>query len=331
MTDPTTLEQLHNFVDDLGNTLDTVFPGDIRCGNIILCGMGGSAITADVVADCCSPSSVKPITVVKSPVLPSWVGGETLAIVSSYSGNTAETIEMYRCACDAGCTVVAITSGGVLGQLAESDGRPIMVLPKGLHPRHSIGYMIGYTLAVMRAAGCPDVSDEVRRVLPELRAYRDSLEGEGSMAVELASLYMGHVPVVCSDSGLKSVVLRWKTQFNENSKYVAFCSPIPEFNHCGLGSWLDDHRDNYALTVLVTGVDRASGPVADAMSRLDSAGVPYRRIDMDGSSPMADMLMAVMLGDYTSVRMAEMRGIDPAEVKPVMLMKERLSRRHPVG
>lgn len=326
----TTSEQLHNFVEDLNRTLDTRVNATVRCRNIVLCGMGGSAITSDVVADCCMASSKVPITVVKSPVLPSWVGRDTFALVSSYSGNTAETLEMYESARSRGCTVVAITSGGRLRELAERDGNSVMLLPEGLHPRHSIGYMIGYTLALMTAAGCTDVSDKIREIIPSLRRYRDSLEQEGSLAWELARHYLDHVPVVCSDSRLKSVVLRWKTQFNENSKYVAFCGPIPEFNYCGLDSWLHSARDNYALTILVSHDDEIPGcdsSVSEAIGRLRGAGVPFREVVLGGSTSMEDMFRAIMLGDYTSIYMAEIRGIDSAEVKPVMLMKERLNNR----
>ena len=113
-----TSEQLHAFVDDLERTLGTDVGFSLDCDNIILCGMGGSAITSDVVADLCYMTSKVPITVVRSPLLPSWVGRRTLAVISSYSGNTAETIEMYRRAVMKGCTIVVLTSGGVLRTLA---------------------------------------------------------------------------------------------------------------------------------------------------------------------------------------------------------------------
>ena len=317
-----TSDQLHAFVDDLERTLGTDVGYTLDCDSIILCGMGGSAITSDVVADLCSPTSRVPITVVRSPLLPSWVGRRTLAIISSYSGNTAETIEMYRRAVMKGCTIVVLTSGGILRSLAEGDGTHIMMIPEGLHPRHSIGYMIGYTLAIMNAAGCPDISDSIRSILPSLRSYRDMLEGDSSLARELAGRYLGHVPVICSDSRMKSVVFRWKTQFNENSKYIAFSNHIPEFIYRGMDSWSGYKGGNMALTVLTGIGDSAS--VADVISNLRDSGTDFMEIRLGGSSELEDMFRAIMLGDYISIYMADMRGIDSAEVKPVMLMKERL-------
>ena len=317
-----TSEQLHAFVDDLERTLGTDLGYTLDCRDIILCGMGGSAITSDVVADLCSPVSDKQITVVRSPLLPSWVGRGTLAIISSYSGNTAETLEMYHRSMMKGCTVVVLTSGGKLLDMATRDGAHIMTLPEGLHPRHSIGYMIGYTLAIMKAAGCPDMSDSIHSILPSLRDYRSMLEGPMSIARTLASEYLDHVPVICSDSSMRSVVFRWKTQFNENSKYVAFCNQIPEFVYCGLESWKGSDDCNMALTVLKAYGDDPS--VDRTIASLSDSGTVFRVIDLGGSSEMEDMFRAIMLGDYTSIYMADMRGIDSAEVKPVMLMKERL-------
>lgn len=321
-----TYEQLHAFVDDLERTLGTDAGYDLDCDNIILCGMGGSAITSDVVADCCSKGSKVPITVVRSPLLPSWVGRRTLAVISSYSGNTAETIEMYNRAIAKGCTIVVLTSGGILKGLAERDGTHLMMIPEGLHPRHSIGYMIGYTLAIMNAAGCPDVSGSIRSILPSLRDYRDMLEGPKSLARDLALRYIDHVPVICSDSRMRSVVFRWKTQFNENSKYIAFCNQIPGFIYCGLDSWLGYKQGNAALTVL-TGMGNTPA-VEKVVTELKDSNTDFIEIQLGGASEMEDMFRAIMLGDFISIYMAEIRGIDSAEVKPVMLMKERLKSFH---
>ena len=154
--------QLFNFVDDLEASLGFDPGSRYDCDNIILCGVGGSAVSSDFATDCCLVDSVKPIRLIKYPDLPSWASDRTLAVISSYSGNTAETLEMYRQAKSKGCAVVAITSGGALKEEAVRGGDELVMLPEGMHPRHAIGYMIGYTLAVIHAAGGPDLSDAIR-------------------------------------------------------------------------------------------------------------------------------------------------------------------------
>ena len=325
--------QLFNFVDDLEASLGFDPGSRYDCDNIILCGVGGSAVSSDFATDCCLVDSVKPIRLIKYPDLPSWASDRTLAVISSYSGNTAETLEMYRQAKSKGCAVVAITSGGALKEEAVRGGDELVMLPEGMHPRHAIGYMIGYTLAVIHAAGGPDLSDAIRGFIPSLRRYRDgTVLGDGGLASDLAREYLGSVPVICSDSSMRSVAFRWKTQINENSKYVAFCDSEPTFSINDLRAWASSDHGECVLTFLVGCDDRmcvGTGTMESAIRELQSSGVRMRVIRLGGSSTLENMFRAIILGDYVSVDMANLRGMDPAEVRPVMLMKEKLAgRRH---
>ncbi len=323
MTDsiPTHL-QLYHFVDDLEKSLSEKVDLDIDCDGIILCGVGGSAVSGDFAADCCYMESKVPIRLIKYPDLPAWAGPSTLAVVSSYSGNTAETLEMYRQAKARGCRTVVITSGGILMDEAKGHGDDMMPLPAGMHPRHAIGYMIGYTLAVIRCAGGPDLSGRIGEFIPALREYRDSVSSENGRAMVIAKALMGTVPVICSDSYMRSVAFRWKTQVNENSKFVAFCESEPEFGRCCGGAWAKDPRDGCTVIVLRGDVPDPAVLDSDIDLMRDSQSAMVVRID--GKTPLENMFRAIILGDYVSVFMAEIRGIDAAEVKPVMQVKAKL-------
>ncbi len=323
MTDsiPTGL-QLYHFVDDLERSLSEKVDFDIDCDEIILCGVGGSAVSGDFAADCCYDESKVPIRLIKYPDLPEWVDSRTLAVVSSYSGNTAETLEMYHQAKARGCRIVVITSGGVLMSEARDSGDDMMPLPVGMHPRHAIGYMIGYTLAVIRCAGGPDLSDRIRRFIPSLREYRDAVSSPEGQATAIAKEFMGSVPIICSDSYMRSVAFRWKTQVNENSKFVAFCESEPEFGACHADAWSDAPRRECIVAVL-----RGDIPEPAPLDALVGSMHPEQKvmvIPIDGATPLENMFRAIILGDYVSVFMAEIRGIDAAEVRPVMQMKAKL-------
>ena len=110
--------QLYHFIDDLEASLGYRPDAEFDCDNIVLCGFGGSAVSGYFAADCCYTESRKYIHLLKYPELPNWVGPRTLAIVSSYSGNTAETLALYTQAKSKGCVVVAVTSGGKLRQVS---------------------------------------------------------------------------------------------------------------------------------------------------------------------------------------------------------------------
>jgi len=133
MHSDTALEQLHGIIDNMEHALsrDVGLDG-LDIDSIMMCAMGGSAISANIIADCCSTYVGIPISVNRSPLIPQWVGPRTLVIISSYSGNTDETIEMYNRAKMQKAPVVIITAGGKLKEIADRDNCPIMLLPQGL-------------------------------------------------------------------------------------------------------------------------------------------------------------------------------------------------------
>ena len=319
-------KQLHDFIDDLERCLDFKIEGDFDCDNIVLCGMGGSAISGNVVADYCMKRTRKPIVAIMNTCLPKWVNRRTLVIISSYSGNTLETLESYRQILDVGCKRVVITSGGILEKLAKKNNDPLIMLPDNLHPRHSIGYMIGYIFGVIRTALSMGPQTDIIESIDSLRAFRDELEDKNGIAMKLARRYIDSIPVVCSYSKMQSVIFRWKTQFNENSKYVAFCSTITEFVYSDLNGWLNGRRPNYSLTVIIDNESSITDNVyvGNLIRYLDDHRVKYELVTLDGKSDVDNFFRALMLGDYISMYMAEIQGVDPSGVPPITLLKTKL-------
>lgn len=320
-----TSEQLYHFVDDLEKTLSFSFEIEGEFDDILLCGMGGSAISSDIVSDLCFEHSRIPIRVSKYSEIPRWAGPRTLVICSTYSGNTQESVAAYEGAVAAGCKVIAITAGGLLMDLAERDGTCIIPMPTDMHPRHSIGYMIGYTLAVVQAVSGCDITDSIRECIQSLREYRDEIMPKKTgKAWRMAESLVGRVPLMLSDMSLRSVAFRWKTQFNENAKYIAFTNQSHEFNSCALDVWSADECSNGYLVVL-SGSD--SPELEDVMARMDERGCQYHVERFDGRSVVENKFMALILGDYISMYMAEIQGIDSGPVPPISRLKELLKER----
>jgi len=326
MTELSAIEQLHNSIDNMeaANNIDVKISG-LKIDSILMCAMGGSAISANIIADCCSTYVNIPISVNRTPLIPGWVGPKTLAIVSSYSGNTDETIEMYRRAKDQKAPCVILTSGGKLEQIAKEDNVPVILLPKNLQPRFSIGYMIGYIAAVMKAVGFPEFSDRINKVYDSLRNYRNYLEAPGSVAYLMAEKYKDVVPVVCTENKFKSVSLRWKGQFNENSKLIAFNGALSEFNYCEANPWSKYKGDRLRLIVLVGENDLADGgAVKKEVKNIETLKFPFDLVAVSGSSHEERVFRALILGDYISVYIAEMRGIDASDVSVITELKRRI-------
>lgn len=322
-----TSKQLHDFVDDLERCLNFNFDEKIDCDNIVLCGMGGSAISGNVVADCCLRASNKQIVAIMNTTLPNWISKRTLVVISSYSGNTLETLESYRQVLEIGCKRVVITAGGLLEKLARKNGDSLIMLPNNLHPRHSIGYMIGYIFGVIRATGCIGKPDILLDCIDSLRRYRDELEDrKNGPAMRLARQYLKKIPIICSYDGAQSIYFRWKTQFNENSKYVAFCTTALELYYSDVRWWSEGCKPNYALTVIVDkeGTKYRNVSMEKVLKYLDDNKIEYTKVVLNGDSGADNMFRALMLGDYISMYMAEIQNIDPSEVPPITLLKTKL-------
>ncbi|MBO4357414.1 MAG: hypothetical protein J5813_04520 [Candidatus Methanomethylophilaceae archaeon] len=322
-----TSKQLHDFIDDLEKCLNYEFKERIDCDNIVLCGMGGSAISGNVVADYCLRNSSKQIVAIMNTTLPNWINERTLVIISSYSGNTLETLESYRQILDVGCKRVVITAGGILEKLAKKNGDPLIMLPDNLHPRHSIGYMIGYIFGVIRATGCIGEQKDILECIESLRGYRDGLEDkENGLAIKLARQYIENIPIICSYSDIQSIIFRWKTQFNENSKYVAFCTTALDLYYSDVRWWSQGCRSNYTLTVILDKEGSISNDVSMSkmLKYLDDNKIKYTRVALNGHNGIENMFRALMLGDYISMYMAEIQDIDPSGVPPITLLKTKL-------
>lgn len=322
MKELTAFEQLHGFLDDLESSLDIPLP-DFDCDNIVLCGMGGSAISGSVTADIFNAHSKIYIHTLRNPIIPEWMNERTLAVISSYSGNTLETIRMYERARSQGCKLIVITAGGKLKEMAERDGVLLMTIKNGMDPRHSIGFMIGYLACIMKHTGT-DLTDEFKRTIPELKRYRDELEKEDSRALDLSSSLKDKVTMLLFDGGMKSVALRWKSELTENGKYIAMTKPLSDLSE------LNDRNDfaHNGLHAVIFARDVTEGSFADrAMQLLDSKAIGYDVLKAPSDSTIYNILSMMMLGDYTSVRMADDRGADPRDVWPIMKLKKLLGER----
>ena len=325
--DPTQArERLHEFLDDIRKTIDT----DIDLGKpevkaIFFGAMGGSAISANIVANCCSHYMDVPLTTNRSPIVPNWVGKGTLVIISTYSGNTDETLEMYNKVIKTEATVVVITAGGKIKDIAEKDGIPVLMVPTGFQPRYSAGFMIGYIAAVMASVGYTEFKNRLKGCIGSLETYRNYLEAPGSLAYLLADKYKGCIPVVCTENKFKAVSLRWKAAFNENAKTICFDTALSEFSYFEANPWSEYKGKKLRLIVLTGENDLADGgPVKTAVKNIESLGFPFDLVAIAGTTHEERLFRALILGDYVTVYMAEAARIDP-ELTPVITeLKKRI-------
>lgn len=300
---------------------------------LVVCGMGGSAIGADLVF-AALPRLAVPAVVVRGYRPPEWVGPETLVVIVSYSGQTAEALACAAHARARGCAPVCVTSGGSLGVLAERDGLPLVTVPGGGQPRAAVGSLSMSLLAVLEAAGlCHDHSGDVEAAAAQLEADA-ALLGPGSEeglnpAKSLARRLHERLAVVYGAGVTVPVARRWKGQINENAKAPAFFNELPELDHNELVGWtsLRSVAESAVAVFLYDpeGDERLTRRVELTAREYEALGVLTELVAARGPSRLARLFSLVQLGDYVSCYLAVLYGVDPTPVDAIQALKAGLA------
>ncbi|HUV29802.1 MAG TPA: bifunctional phosphoglucose/phosphomannose isomerase [Acidobacteriota bacterium] len=303
---------------------------------VVIVGMGGSAIGGDLVRTLTHLQLQVPLQVCRHYRLPQYVDERTLVIASSYSGNTEETLSAFAEALDRRCMFAAITTGGKLGELARVNGIPTVRIPPGLQPRAAIGYSFVPLLMLLEEAGLVEgMADQVSRTTANLVSLRDrydrSVPAADNPAKQLAAQIHGRVAIVYGGPELTDVVaVRWKGQICENGKNMAFANQYTEFNHNELVAWsrtIAPHRDHLAVIQLKDAGDhpKVSRRREIVGSIIEGLGVPVVEVASSGTVPLERMFSLIQMGDFVSYYLAVLNEVDPTPVDAIETLKRKLA------
>lgn len=301
---------------------------------ILFVGMGGSAISGDLVTALLTARARLPISVQRTYDLPAWVGRRTLVIASSYSGDTEETLSAYAQARRRGAMCAAVTSGGTLARWARRDDVPWAPIPAGWPPRTALGYLAGAPLGFLARLGlsplrAQELAAATAAMARTMRAWAPTVPTPRNVAKSLARRLHGRLVVIYgADGGWEAVVARWRGQLAENAKALASSHLFPEMNHNEVNGW----RFPPALVARCTAVilqDRRLHPrvlrrmaITGRIIRAGSARVI--EVTVPGPTPIARQLSMIALGDYLSVYLAVLHRVDPTPVDRVTDLKRQL-------
>lgn len=310
------LAQAHQIGDALWR-IDAagVAPHD-NSGELVVCGMGGSAVGGDLAAAAIGSRAKGRIRTVRGYDLGPGVGPDTLVLCASYSGSTEETLSCFDQACETGAQLVALTTGGPLADRAREHGAPVIGVPSGMQPRAAVVYM---TVGALECAALAGAAPSLRSEIEGSQAVLEEV-AEACAADDIARALQDTLPVVHGAGSTAAVARRWKTQLNENSKIAAFASEVPEANHNEIEGWTRglDLAPFSGVFLHAPGLhprlERRMELMAD---RLGETGAPVVRVDARGDTPVANVLSLVMIGDLVSVSLAELAGIDPTPVEAI--------------
>ena len=323
----------HGF--ELGGSAKSLPTGE-GLRSVVVCGMGGSGVTGDVVRAVLSRTFEIPIVTAKGYGLPSFCGRNTLVLAVSYSGNTEETLSAYHEAVSRGCRVVAVASGGALHAAAREDGVPAILIPANvIAPRAALGLLVGAALGVLNGiVAAPGGADGVReaveascRTLDDLSARLGPAQpAERNPAKQIATWLRGAVPLVWGTEGVAEVAaVRWKTQLNEKAKVPAFWGVVPEVDHNEVEGGSGQSGESYRIVMLRSQTEPQRMAVRTQATRdaMAAAGLESREVWAEGLSALEQALTLVMLGDFVSVYLAFLRGVDPTPIPILTGLKER--------
>ncbi len=300
--------------------------------NIVYGAMGGSALAALLVHTW--PKLALPFEVVRDYSIPAYVDAHTLFIAASYSGNTEETISAIGEAEAKGAQIAVIAGGGKLQQIAEAKGYLFVQLPKAEQPRYAVLYNFRALLQVLEAAG--KLQEDYRPVMATTaqflnnaaRAWRPDIATVNNAAKQIAQELVGKSIVVYGGPKMYPAAYKWKISFNENAKHIAWVNQYPELNHNEFIGWSKQPVDKPYSVIELRSIfehERVQKRFAVTERLLSGMRPSPIVVNAEGGTALEQMLWCVLFGDFVSIYLALLNGLNPAPVELVEKFKKALN------
>jgi len=301
---------------------------------VLISGMGGSAIGADLLAAYIAPTCRVPVIVQRDYSLPAWAQGpETLVITCSHSGNTEETLEAFELARQARCRILVICTGGELEKRARSARLPAWKFNHAGQPRAAVGFSFGLLLAVFSRLGligepgriAGEFAGAVEAMIKQQEKLRAEVPLAENPAKRMAGQLMGRWVNVLGSGVLAPVARRWKCQINEIAKAGAGFELLPEADHNSLAG-LQNPAEMHAHSMTLFLRARSDHPRNQLRSELTRKGFMQEGLNTDvyaaqGDSPLAHIWTALHFGDYLAYYLAMAYDTDPTPVDMLVNFK----------
>jgi glucose/mannose-6-phosphate isomerase len=298
-----------------------------QASGLVVCGMGGSAIGADLARSALGDSLGLPMQIFRDYELPPWTAPDRAILCSSYSGDTEETLACFEAAEAIGARRYVATTGGQLADAARAGDVPVIGLPGGLQPRHSVGY--GFTVACEIAAllgATPGVRTEIDTAAAQLSEQTDAIVAE---AAEIADRIGDALPLIYGCDLTVPVAYRWKCEINENAKRHAFDHQLPELDHNEIVGWSSNGSHPPCAAIFLADSDQhpRQRDRAELTAKLiEPEAAAVITVESVGETRVARLLHTVMLGDLVSLCLAARDGVDPGPIEVIDRLKDELDR-----
>ncbi len=303
---------------------------------VVIVGMGGSAIGADLLSAYLSDRVTVPVFIQRDYGLPAYASGkETLVVVSSHSGNTEESLSAFDAACHNNCQLVVITTGGKILIDAESAGIPVWVFNHQGQPRAAVGFSFGLLLALFFRLGLVcDLSDEVMNAVELIRNFREELDIDvpikNNQAKRLAGQLVGRHITIFGSGFMAAVARRWKCQINEVAKAIASFEVLPEADHNTLAGiyFPEEALDKEIAIFLQALADHPENQkrVTETRQIMLVEGLNTDLVVTKGQNRLEQIWTSVLFGDFVAYYLAMIYEVDPTAIAPIWALKESMAK-----
>lgn len=315
-------------------------PSHAGAANIVICGMGGSAIGGALTGSLAEIEARVPLTVIRGYDLPRFVGSQSLVLVASFSGATEETLWACESALQAGARMLALTTGGALARRARDAGFPLVQFTYAGQPREAVGYSVLLTLGVLTRLGyLPDRTTDVEAtatLLQQMAAeFGPEVPTRMNSAKRLAQRLYGRVGVIYGGGLMSEVARRWKNQLNENAKHWALFEQLPELNHNAILGYQFPAgvADRVLVIILSSALNHPRMAIREGltMELVGRWGMISEQVHARGSTPLQQILSASYVGDFVSYYLALINDVDPGDISTLTFFKARLAQEPGAG
>lgn len=309
---------------------DAKFTSKREIANIVWAGMGGSALPMVVVQSW--PQMKLPFEVVRNYDIPPYVDEKTLFIASSYSGNTEETLEALSRAEAKGAQIAVVAAGGKLAEIARQKSYPLFVIPAGIQPRMATFYFVSAFVAIVKPLGVTyqdveELTSVGEWLKKELNGWAANVPTENNPAKQLALRLMGKTIIMYAGPKLFPAANKWKICMNENAKNTAWSNYYPEFNHNEFIGWSSHPVDKpFAVVEIRSRLEHERIQKRfEVTDRLLSGMRPQPIVvEPRGETLLQQLAWSFALGDFVSIYLAVLNGVNPTPVELVEKLKAEL-------
>lgn len=302
---------------------------------VIVCGVGNAVLPAELVRVWLADRLVVPIEIIRGYDLPHYADAGTLVVCCSYSGTTEEAVSCLIKARERAAQIGVLAGGGTLIDIAKKDSMAFVELPAGYNPRWSVIAMLRGLVALLVEFGITDqaAQDEIATTCDWLKkqsaTWTPRISTAKNEAKQIALLAAGKTPVFYGGAVTGSLAYKWKMNWNETAKNVAFWSQYPESSHNDLVGWTSHPVEKpFAVIDLVSKYEHPQIlKLFKTSDKLLSGKRPKAHtVTLKGDTLLRQLLWGCVLADVASIYAAIVNGVNPTLVQLAAKLEKELQK-----